>query len=293
MSRPCISVVIPVYNCAEFLPECLASVERQTLSDIEVICIDDASSDESPAILERFAREDDRFKVVTLTENGGPSAARNKALAIAQGEYVAFMDSDDWYPEDTSLEKLYRAAADHDAYIAGGSIDELNTITGEAITDYSNRGHEACFTLAEEGPIDYRDWQFDYGFTRFIYRLDFLRDKGLEFPILRRHEDPLFLVRAMIAAGSFYAIPDVVYRIRIGYKEHKLAENALDEAFESIAQIIALSVEHDLPQLRFWQKDVICWYMRESREYIESYYLSDLLRECAFRVARHLPKARS
>ena len=99
---PEISVVIPFYNVQKYLKQCLDSVVNQTFNDIEIICIDDGSSDSSLDILNEYAKKDDRFKILTQ-ENKGPSYTRNRGIDTAQGKYLYFMDSDD-YIEPESLE---------------------------------------------------------------------------------------------------------------------------------------------------------------------------------------------
>lgn len=103
-----VSVIIPVYNTENYLEECVNSAIVQTLRDIEIICVDDGSTDSSPEILKRLAENDGRIKIITK-ENGGPSQARNVALDVAKGEYIAFIDSDDYF-EPRALEYLYAEA---------------------------------------------------------------------------------------------------------------------------------------------------------------------------------------
>ncbi len=103
-----VSVVIPVYNTAEYLPKCLDSIIAQSLQDIEIICVDDGSTDSSPNILDVYALRDRRVKVIHK-ENGGPVSARKVGVLVADGDYIAFVDSDDWI--DTNMyEQLYRIA---------------------------------------------------------------------------------------------------------------------------------------------------------------------------------------
>ena len=99
-----VSVLVAVYNAAEFLPQCLDSLRAQTLRDIEVICVDDASTDSSLSILNKYAGLDGRIKVIHLSKNSGQAHARNVALKEASGEFACFLDSDDWFAPD-SLEK--------------------------------------------------------------------------------------------------------------------------------------------------------------------------------------------
>lgn len=103
-----VSVIVAVYNTAPYLRQCLDSLMRQSLRDIEVLCVDDGSSDSSPTLLRAYAECDARIKPTFLKENMGLAHARNVALAQATGEYVCFLDSDDWFADD-ALEKVYKA----------------------------------------------------------------------------------------------------------------------------------------------------------------------------------------
>ena len=104
-----ISVIIPVYNAEKFIIKCLDSVINQTFQDIEIICIDDCSTDNSKQILKDFASKDSRIKTIFFDKNKKQGGARNAGLDIAQGKYVTFVDADD-YIEPTMLEKMYKAA---------------------------------------------------------------------------------------------------------------------------------------------------------------------------------------
>ncbi len=102
-----ISVLVAVYNTERFLRECLDSLLRQTLKDIQVICIDDASTDESLSILQEYAEADERVEVISLPSNSGSGAARNAGLPLVKGDYVCFVDSDDWLEPD-ALENILK-----------------------------------------------------------------------------------------------------------------------------------------------------------------------------------------
>lgn len=97
---PKVSVLIAVYEAEAFLPQCLDSLVSQSFADFEAICVDDGSSDHSWDILERYAREDARFRVIRLEENQGQAHARNVALERANGDYICMLDADDWLSED-------------------------------------------------------------------------------------------------------------------------------------------------------------------------------------------------
>lgn len=273
---PSVSIIVPIHNSGEYLAECLASIERQSFSDIEVICIDDASTDDSLAVCEMFAASDPRFKVVALEKNVGASGARNRGIDLAQGDYLLFMDADDWYPFDYTVEHLYRAAVDHGARIAGGEMSEVDAETGKIREDYRDEGHLALYNFDESGMVDYRDWQGDFGFTRFIYQRSLIEENGIRFPALIRHEDPVFFVKAMIAAGRFYALSEVVYRYRICYKSSALSERALDDAVEAHVELLLLAEEHNLQKLRGYVVESLRWYMAtqspEARAMLDNVY---------------------
>lgn len=105
MNTPLVSVIVPVYNVASYLEQCLDSIVNQTYRNLEIILVDDGSTDESGAICDRYAEQDSRIKVVHK-ENGGQSSARNVALDMMMGEWVLFVDSDDWIELNT-LELLF------------------------------------------------------------------------------------------------------------------------------------------------------------------------------------------
>lgn len=114
--NPLISVVIPVYNTESYVRKAIGSVLKQTYDNVEIICVDDGSTDNSPRILDEFAANYDNIKVIH-TENGGISHARNTALDCCKGEYIAFLDSDDIYHEQM-LKILYDAVIEGDCDIA-------------------------------------------------------------------------------------------------------------------------------------------------------------------------------
>ena len=100
MNMPQVTVLVAVWNTADYLPQCLDSLRRQTLRDIQVVCVDDASTDRSMAVLRRYAALDQRIEVIALSRNQGQAHARNVALRQAKGAYVCFLDSDDWMADD-------------------------------------------------------------------------------------------------------------------------------------------------------------------------------------------------
>lgn len=208
-----VSIVVPVYNCEQYLEQCIGSALSQTLADLEVICVDDGSTDQSAQVLHRLMAEDSRV-VAFRQENRGPGAARNLGLDQAKGEYICFLDADDFYVERDALEKMYQICREKqvDACV---SLRWLKGGEREAV--------ESFFQGREGQVISYKDCQVDYNFMNYMFKTGLLREKGLYFPLYRRYEDPPFLIRALYAAGGFsiadtclycYRMPDAVQRFR-------------------------------------------------------------------------------
>ena len=113
MTQPKVSIIIPVYNVEKYLDRCVKSLQNQSLKDIEIILVDDSSADSSSSICDNLSAEDNRIKVIHKV-NEGAGKARNAALEIARGEYIGFVDSDDFVESDM-FETLYNTAEKHNA----------------------------------------------------------------------------------------------------------------------------------------------------------------------------------
>ena len=243
--HPAVSVLIPSWNGGRYFPECLESALGQTLRDIEIIVADNASTDGSAAVADEFARRDGRVRVLHLDGNLGAGRARNAAMAMARGEYLAFLDSDDRYPAPHVLEMMLARARREGADICGGSllkIDAASRVIDIRIPDQ--------YFLAE-GWVDYRDYQYEGGFYRFLYRRSFLRARGLSFPPYRRFQDALFCVRAMLAAGRFYAMPAFTYAYRKNHKVEVWTREKVRDHMLGLRGMIGLSREEGLDRLHY------------------------------------------
>lgn len=246
-----LSVVLPVYNVQKHLDQCMESLVRQTLTGVEYLCIDDGSTDRSLRILRDYERYDARFRVVSQA-NAGVAVARNRGIAEARGRYVAFMDPDDLYPEPTTLEKLWDAAETHGVAIAGGSWSEQHPTWVR--TNFE--GVYDQYTFERDELLTYADYQFDYGFHRFIYSLDLLRTRNIDFPELIRFQDPPFFVRAMVAAGEFYALAEPTYRYRWGHQKLDWNHRRTMAVLTGLQDVLSTAADHgldDLSALAWWR----------------------------------------
>lgn len=200
-----VSVIIPVYNVEAFLPDCLDSVLSQTLKEIEVICIDDASPDDCGRILDDYAAKDNRMKVFHLDQNHRQGYGRNLGLKNAAGEYVYFLDSDDMIVPE-AMEGLYEIA----------KKDNLDAIFFDTQTIFNSDELEAQFserTDIREGIypdkvvdgrelfdafVSQNEWQVFV--QRQFWRREFLANEGICFPENAEHEDQFFSFAGTLAA---------------------------------------------------------------------------------------------
>jgi len=206
------SIIIPVYNVENYLRDCLDSVLNQSFNDWEAICVNDGSTDGSAAILESYAEQDSRFIVISQP-NGGLSAARNTGLDAAQGDYVLFLDSDDWLESDA-------------LHILSGSItdEDLLCFNGrrffEKEREYENADHlepavyESGWDYYSHNALCHRNFAFVCVVLR-CYRRSYLLDHGLRFKTGIYHEDNLFTPLACYQAYQVRVINDCLYNYRV------------------------------------------------------------------------------
>jgi glycosyltransferase involved in cell wall biosynthesis len=216
MNQATVSVIMPVYNVDKYLSASIESVLNQTLEGVEIVCINDGSTDNSLNILQEYAEKYSNIVLIDQ-ENTGVGIARNNGIKKATGRFISFMDPDDYYLENDTLEILYNKAIEHNVYICGGSLSEDHNDGKWIRKDFL--GIYTKYTFTEEKLIKYSDYQFDFGFYRFIYDREFLLANDIFFPAHIRFQDPPFFVNAMIKAGEFYAVPNYTYCYRYGHQK--------------------------------------------------------------------------
>lgn len=271
-----ISVIIPVYNMSHYLRSCLNSILNQTLKKIEIICVDDGSTDQSLQILKAFAQDVETIKIFTQ-KNQGSGAARNRGLQEAKGQFIAFMDADDCYPNQSTLELLYQKAVQTKANIVGGSFCEF-------AVGYINKAYAGIasgYRFEQEQVMPYSEYQFDFGYHRFLYNREFLIKNELRFPTYRRFQDPPFFVKAMLAAEQFYAIPDITYCYRVSHKKIAWTEQQVNDLLAGLIENLQLAKENQLQKL-YWitlkriqgdYQDILLSACVQHNEIIKNYFL--------------------
>lgn len=214
-SSPLASIIVPVYNSEHYLRECLDSIVGQTLRDMEIICVDDGSTDESLALLQEYAARDGRIQVLQQQNQGG-GAARNTGLDAARGDYLAFWDSDDFFEPDaleTALSRCQETDADVAIFGARGFNDKTKTFNEIAWLLKSEY-------LPEVNPFSRRDvplYIFNISVAapwNKLYRREFILEKNLRFQPLQRANDVLFVYLALAEAERIVFIDRVLCSFR-------------------------------------------------------------------------------
>lgn len=219
---PKVSIIIPVYNCEKYIGECISSIVKQSINDIEIICVDDASSDHSVEIIREIQKQERRLKLFCLNENRGAGVCRNIALDNAHGEYIFFMDSDDLFPNANVLETIYNAALEHKVYTVAGNIKCFDIGNFEEQYDYSGQKFDSELLMQYKEYVTHPTW----GFTRFLYNLECILENKIRFPELCYYEDPCFLVDYMEKHREFWCIPNTVYLYRNDPSHHRQLDSS-------------------------------------------------------------------
>lgn len=235
-----VSVIIPVFNVEKYLGECIESISNQSLEDIEIICIDDGSTDGSLNILNEYASKDSRFKILHQ-DNLGPGAARNKCISIAAGEYIYFMDSDDILALN-ALEDLYNLSEDKKTDFIFFKIINFDDETGEK----TNRYYYDMPFLKEavgESVFNYKDIKefiFDLPVSApaKFFNKEFVSD--IKFPEGILFEDNIFFIEAIFKSDRLYFYDEYLYDRRI----HKASiTNSFKEGYLDFLEMNRLLVE--------------------------------------------------
>lgn len=211
--KPLISVIVPVYNVEKYLEKCVDSIINQTYSNLEIILVNDGSPDNCPQICDEYAKKDKRIKVIHK-KNGGQADARNKALDIMQGEWVVFIDSDDFVEKDF-IETLYELCFKFDTKM---SMINFRSFTDEReILDKKPQINEKESLITCEKML-YKMCVGDIGFAvwKFLFHKDIF--KNIRFPSGQIYED-IFIAFDVLNLSKKVAITNAIkyfYRVRIG-----------------------------------------------------------------------------
>ena len=257
MEKPLVSVIVPVYNVEKYLRECLDSLVNQTLKNIEIICINDGSIDNSLSILEEYAKNDLRVKIIDQV-NSGVSVARNNGIKLATGEFIGFCDSDDWVDLDY-FEKLYTAATKYNCEIAMCGIVRHRKFKNKKWL--AKKVEKVCFDI-EDVMREAKIPQYSYIYNK-IYKRDALLGLDLLFPIGRIFEDIYWSARVVTKLKGLVCVPNIFYHYRTveGSIVSLRTQKRIDDEKWAIEETIKYIEENNIP--------VFCKISLEEKKYVK------------------------
>lgn len=213
-----ISVIVPVYNSEKYLDNCLKSLIFQTYNNLEIICVNDGSTDESLSILQKYQNTDSRIKVVSQP-NKGVSSARNTAFEIASGDYVSFIDSDDWVLLNlyqTFVDTIQKLGQYADIFIfnVASYFEGQNDIVPRiffSVSDWNNHSSELSIHTFDDCKNPFGR---NLSAANKIFRRSFLAENDIKFLENIKYEDQLFYAQAMFNAKSILLNDNIFYKYR-------------------------------------------------------------------------------
>ncbi len=203
-----VSIIIPVYNAEKTLSKCLLALIEQTYKDLEIICVNDGSSDSSHEILQHFAEKDSRIKIITQ-ENSGPAKTRNLAINNANGEFLMFCDADDSYSHDM-VEKMVDAIVKHNVDIAMCNCKIISSGIANIQPQESNEYHK--LKLKDLHKINSTNIKnINTVLWNKILRKDFIEKHNIKYPEKYEQDDSIFIQKYMLNAKTYYGLDETLY----------------------------------------------------------------------------------
>lgn len=233
-----ISAIIPVFNCERCVEHSIRSVLCQTMKDLEVICIDDGSTDSSPQIIERIQAEDERV-VLFHQENQGAGVARNVGIRRAQGKYIAFLDADDYYVDPMALEIMFDVCETQKVSVCASRNmyrieDEREYISELFAKETSNK------------ILRYEDYQSDYNYQSYLFLKKILIENNIFFPLYRRFQDPPFLVNVSYIAKKFAVADICLYAYRVSEVSARYNADKVCDLLQGLIDNLNFAKQHGL-----------------------------------------------
>ena len=208
---PYLSVIVPIYNVEDYLGECIDSILSQTYTDFELILVDDGSTDACPALCDEYAAKDQRIQVIHK-ENGGLSDARNTGIEAAKGEFLIFLDSDDWWVDGTVLAKIADLSVGADVVYFG-----RKDVSGDEIwEDPVVHRLEKCYPTGIAFMDDALRARSTFPWLACLYAFNsaLLKEQGIRFPVGRVYEDTATTYKVLLAAKKVSVLKENCYCYR-------------------------------------------------------------------------------
>jgi len=233
-----VSIIVPVYNAEQYLDQCLESLTNQTLADIEIICVDNCSTDHSRDIIRQWEALDDRIKFIFNERNIGQGGSMIRGLENATGEYIAECDSDDWV-EDNAYEKLYMAAKAQDCDVVRCNVVKHYNGLEEMYRNGGKDIYNICFNPSQ---LDTRTLMCVIGrwccIPAGIYKRTFIQDNGIWYRAGTQFEDNSLSFKIRTTATRYMYIADFLYHYRMDNPTSGTATiTTVDGIFEQFDEI--------------------------------------------------------
>lgn len=267
-----VSVIIPIYNAEVYIQKCVESIGNQSLKELEIICIDDGSTDTTLQVLNEMQKKDGRIRILKQ-DHAGSGTARNYGISEAKGMYISFLDVDDFYYDKDALKYMVNACEKNYVNICGSFlkfIDESGVQEYPLFPDIEikeRHGRLVCF----------KEFQEDFHYQCFIFNRLFLLENQIEFPDYLRYQDPPFFLKAMLKAKYFWVLPISLYCYRYGHQNRQLNAKKIEYVLMGIKDNLQMAVDNDLNIL---YKKII--------GRIENVYYEDILHNLSDNVLRLL-----
>lgn len=213
-----VSIIIPVYNTENYISSCLESVLGQTLEEIEIICVNDGSKDNSAQILNTYAKSDTRIKIISYKNNMGQAYARNRGIEIANGEYIGFIDSDDMI-DSNYYKYLYSRAKEYHADISSAKVMYIFNNNKKAIGNWITSGYlDGRILISTVDKIDRVYQCCSSASGKSIFSTSLIKNNKIKYLEGYLHEDQLFTIEAYYNANKIITenndSPCYYYKIR-------------------------------------------------------------------------------
>lgn len=263
-----VSIIMPLFNLELHVAIAIKSVLNQTLKEIELICIDDGSTDYTLNIVKEYAQKDKRIKIINYKDTKGQAYARNRGIEIAKGKYIGFVDGDDWV-ETSMFEKLYNAAEKNRTDITFCASALYDEQTGKTIWD--NNYYNLCLISKEfdnrvfthEETKNLLLGSLNVALWNKIYRKDFLKKNKIKFPEYYIYEDMPFFYETWFKAKRICLIRDCCYYYRINRRTSTMSR--LENKVLDRVDMVSLTYElfKQLPYFEEMKTQVVIWIIED------------------------------
>lgn len=283
-----ISIIVPIYNVEKYLKKAIDSLSKQTLNDIEIICIDDASTDNSLKILKDLSLNDNRIKIIEQKENQGQGIARNIGMNEAKGDYIMFLDPDDWY-ELNACELLYNIAIENNANVVEATCKKVNEITNEIeifdnykfVSQNFNLNIKPNTFVEARKLKNYNIRYYELSSWGKIFKTSFLKEKNIKFSPYRRAEDQPFMFDVKLATPIYY-IDMPIYNYLIRENSSRTYQILYEEITEEIKKVTSKYKNDKFAQNSFNRYVVWRFYSKYKNEYNSTNLIKFIFENCKY-----------